>query len=318
MSIHIFSNIVTPYGTASNNRGETDGNTTTLQKLVWKSQVHTTVSAEAIRFALRREFSGSGETTNRYWDDGLGENQWRDPNFDQGVSYIDDDLLGYMNAKAAASEGNEEEEEQKSQKKSKKKEDVKVRRAVLEVTRAVSLTSWSGDVSFNAASPGATPSAAKNQKDKTSKKQNPVPYGTELHATRYQYGLAMTPDRLKVKSRAATALRAISSLRCVAGNHGRFLYDFSPEIMILRITEDPAPRILYCFDTPDGGKTVSAEALFQRLESKDVLANELFVGVSDLHSPLAMELQQLGVTVSGVRNAVGAACEKITQAVDQK
>ena len=47
MSMHIFANIVTPFGTASNNRGETDGNTTTLQKLVWKSQVHTTVSAEA-------------------------------------------------------------------------------------------------------------------------------------------------------------------------------------------------------------------------------------------------------------------------------
>jgi len=53
-----------------------------------------------------------------------------------------------------------------------------VRRAVLEVTRAISLLPWAGDVTFNAASPGATPSAAK-------KGNNPVPYGTELHATRY-------------------------------------------------------------------------------------------------------------------------------------
>ena len=49
----------------------------------------------------------------------------------------------------------------------------------MEVSRAVSLTPWPGDVTFNAASPGATPSAAK-------KGTNPVPYGTELHATRYQ------------------------------------------------------------------------------------------------------------------------------------
>lgn len=301
MGLHIFANIVTPYGTASNNRGETDGNTTTLQKLVWKSQVHTTVSAEAIRFALRREF-GTQEETNRYWDESIQGNKWNDPTFAKAGQYIDDDLLGYMRADAAKDEG--------------EAGSATIRRAVLEVTRAVSLTPWGGDVSFNAASPGATPSAAKNQKDKTSKKQNPVPYGTELHATRYQYGLAMTPNRLAEKSRAATALRAISALRCVAGNHGRFLYDFSPEIMILRITEDPAPRILYCFDTPDGGKTVSAEALFQRLESKDVLANELFVGVSDLHSPLAMELQQLGVTVSGVRSAVEAACAVVTKQIE--
>ena len=60
-----------------------------------------------------------------------------------------------------------------------------VRRAVLEVTRAVSLTPWAGDVTFNAASPGATPSAQK-------KGSNPVPYGTEVHATRYQYGIALT------------------------------------------------------------------------------------------------------------------------------
>jgi len=35
MSIHIHANLVTPFGTAANNRGETDGNVTTLQKLVW-------------------------------------------------------------------------------------------------------------------------------------------------------------------------------------------------------------------------------------------------------------------------------------------
>ncbi len=315
MSLHIFSNIVTPYGTASNNRGETDGNTTTLQKLIWKSQVHTTVSAEAIRFALRREF-GTQETTNRYWDESIQGNKWNDPTFAKTGQYIDDDLLGYMRADAAKDEG--------------KAGSATIRRAVLEVTRAVSLTPWGGDVSFNAASltpwggdvsfnaasPGATPSAAKNQKDKESKKENPVPYGTELHATRYQYGFAMTPNRLAEKSRAATALRAISTLRCVAGNHGRFLYDFSPEIMILRITEDPAPRILYCFDTPDGGKTVSADALFQRLESGDVLAEEVFVGVSDLHSPFAEALQEKGVAVSGVRSAVEAACVVVMKQIE--
>ena len=296
MSLHIFANIVTPFGTAANNRGETDGNTTTLQKLIWKSQVHTTVSAEAIRFALRREL-GEGEKTNRYWDETVSENRWNDPEFKQWANFIDDDLLGYMRADAAKEES--------------AAGTATIRRAVLEITRAVSLTPWGGDVSFNAASPGATPSAAKNQKDKNSKKQNPAPYMAELHATRYQYGLAMTPDRLAVKSRAATALRAIGALRCVAGNHGRFLYDFAPEIIVLRITDDPAPRILYCFDTPDGGKTVTAESLFQRIESGDVLANELFVGVSDINSSLAKQFVHQGIAISGVRKAIEDACAKI-------
>ena len=302
MSLHIFANIVTPYGTAANNRGETDGNTTTLQKLVWKSRVHTTVSAEAIRFALRRLF-GDNEETNRYWDESLQSNAWRDPEFSRWVdgaqsTYIDDDLLGYMRADAAKDEG--------------KAGSATIRRAVLEITRAVSLTPWSGDVSFNAASPGATPSAAKSKKDPGSKKQNPVPYSAELHATRYQFGLAMTPQRLRDPSRAAKALEAIGALRCVAGNHGRFLYDFSPEMIVIRITDDPAPRILYCFDTKDGGKTVSAEALLKRIDSGDILPEELIVGVSDIDSPLAEELKKRGAAVSGVRAAVKNASDRIS------
>lgn len=301
MSIHIFANIVTPFGTASNNRGETDGNTTTLQKLVWKSQVHTTVSAEAIRFALRKLFAES-EETNRYWDETTQSNAWRDPEFkkwaNDGETFIDDDLLGYMRADAAKDEA--------------KAGSATIRRAVLEVTRAVSITPWSGDVSFNAASPGATPSAAKNKKDPDSKKNNPVPYGAELHATRYQYGIAMTPDRLRDKSRAAKALEAIGALRSVAGNQGRFLYDFAPEAVVIRITDDPAPRILYCFDTEDGGKTVRADALLKRIESGDVLPNELFVGVSEIDSPLAVALKERGVKVSGVRAAITTAIESIS------
>ena len=61
MSKHLFAIIATPHGTAANNRGETDGNLTTLQKLLWKGQVHTTVSAEAIRWAIRYVWQRQGE-----------------------------------------------------------------------------------------------------------------------------------------------------------------------------------------------------------------------------------------------------------------
>jgi len=253
MSLHIFANAVTTYGTAANNRAESEGNITTLQKIIWQGQTHTTVSAEAIRFALRRllaEFEDGG--TNRRWNEELSG--WRTP---QGETFLDDDLLGFMTAEAAAEEG--------------AAGSANVRRAVLELTRAVSLTPWPGDVTFNAASPGATPSAQRRG-------TNPVPYGTEVHATRYQFGLALTPERLRKKDRAAKAVRALGGLRTVAGNHARFLYDFAPDAIVFRLTEDPAPRLLYCFETPDEGKTVEAPSLIERIEAGDIEASEIVFG----------------------------------------
>jgi CRISPR-associated protein Cst2 len=297
MSLHVFANFVTPFGTAANNRAETEGNITTLQKLLWQGETHSTVSAEAIRFALRRRF-GASEKTNRVWDEALRANVWQDDQFkgwasDKGVTFVDDDLLGYMIAKAAKEDGSDD-----------GKGSATVRRAVLEVTRAVSLTPWAGDVTFNAASPGATPSAQK-------KGNNPVPYGTEVHATRYQYGIALTPERLRDKSRAAKAVHALCNLGTVAGNHGRFLFDFSPEAVVLRITQDPAPRFLYCFDTADDGKTVYAKKLTDRIDAEDIDPKELILGVADTKSKLADDLRAKGVTVLGVVKACEEAVKRI-------
>ena len=307
MSLHVFANFVTPYGTAANNRAETEGNITTLQKLLWQDETHSTVSAEAIRFALRRRLAESeGEGSNRSWDEDERVNSWKDPSFkgwasEKGKTFVDDDLLGYMIAEAAKEDGSDD-----------GKGSANVRRAVLEVTRAVSLTPWVGDVTFNAASPGATPSAQK-------KGSNPVPYGTELHATRYQYGIALTPERLRDKSRASTAIDALCNLGAVAGNHGRFLFDFSPDAVVIRITSDPAPRLLYCFGTPDGGKSVSADALAQRIKAGDVDPKELFVGVSDVDSELARQLKGTGVaSVTGVKAACTAAKAHINKSLGIK
>lgn len=288
MSLHVFASFVTPYGTAANNRAETEGNITTLQKLIWMGDTHSTVSAEAIRFALRRRLAHQEERgTNRRWDEDKRVNEWQDWTFSGWASpdkatFIDDDLLGYMTAEAAKAEG--------------ESGPANVRRAVLEVTRAVSLTPWPGDVTFNAASPGATPSAAK-------KGSNPVPYGTEVHATRYQYGIALTPERLRDPSRAAKAIEALCQLGTVAGNHGRFLFDFSPDAVVFRVTSDPAPRLLYCFDTPDGGKTITAPRLQARVESGDIDPKELIVA---------------GIDVPGVTPSRGikAACDEAVRRIE--
>jgi CRISPR-associated protein Cst2 len=294
MSLHVFANFVTPFGAAANNRAETEGNITTLQKLVWMGETHSTVSAEAIRFALRRRLASSeGQGTNRKWDEDERNNTWRDWTFkgwasNNGKTYIDDDLLGFMTAEAAKEEG--------------EAGSANVRRAVLEVSRAVSLTPWMGDVTFNAASPGATPSAQK-------KGSNPVPYGTEVHATRYQYGIALTPERLRDKSRAAKAIEALCNLGTVAGNHGRFLFDFSPEAVVFRITDDPAPRLLYCFDTPDDGKTVIAPRLEARIAAGDIGPKELIVAGVELAGVAGK---------SGVKAACAEAVKRITAALNGK
>jgi len=300
MSLHIFANIATPYGTAANNRAETEGNITTLQKIIWQGSPHTTVSAEAIRFAIRRLLAKvEPEGTNRRWNEEARCNEWEDHQFkgwasENGTTFIDDDLLGFMSAEAAKDENTAG--------------SANVRRAVLEVTRAVSLTPWPGDFTFNAASPGATPSAQKRG-------TNPVPYGTEVHATRYQFGVALTPERLRRKDRAAKAIRTLAELRTVAGNHARFLYDFSPEVIVFRITEDPAPRLLYCFETPDNGKTLQAPSLVARLQASDIAPQEIIFGGAACAEQLAQQLRNCGVECifDGVKQAVQEACQRINQ-----
>src|SRR5213078_1368951 len=108
MSLHVFANVATPFGTAANNRAETEGNMTTLQKLLWMGDTHSTVSAEAIRFALRRRL-GEDQSTNRTWDEHNRNNAWNDWTFkgwenEKGKTFIDDDLLGFMTAEAAKEE----------------------------------------------------------------------------------------------------------------------------------------------------------------------------------------------------------------------
>jgi CRISPR-associated protein Cst2 len=321
MSLHVFANFVTPFGTAANNRAETEGHITTLQKILWHNETHSTVSAEAIRFALRRRLQGAEPNgTNRRWDEDERNNVWKDWTFkgwesEEGPSFIDDDLLGYMTAEAAKEDGGDGPETDDAGGKGKKKTagrekgTANVRRAVLEVTRAVSLTPWAGDVTFNAASPGATPSAQK-------KGTNPVPYGTEVHATRYQYGIALTPERLRDKGRAAKAIKALCEIGTVAGNHGRFLFDFSPDSVVFRITDDPAPRFLYCFETPDNGKTVNASLLLERVKEGDIKAEELIIGGPFTKSETGQELKKCGAFLgtngqTGVKAAAAEAVKRI-------
>lgn len=327
MSTHVFGAVVTPYGTAANNRGETEGNTTTLQKLLWKGEVHTTVSAEAIRWAVRyywQRRAALGEErlrTNRRWDDVLEDNVMKDSSWKAwnagelmaAETFIDDDVLGFMLAEGAKLEGDDHEAAEagdakkgKGAKGAKAKKSapgtIKKRRGVLEVTRAVSLVPFAGDFTFNA---------------KSGTKGSTSLYSTELHATRYQYGFALTPARLAVPARVVDVLDAIVGLGEVAGNHSRFLYDFSPESIVLRIAGDMAPRLLYCFEERSGA--VDLPMLVARVKGGDIAAAELIIGGPVIASPGGQELASLGALCTpGVRAASKAAQERLRERADLK
>lgn len=289
---HLFGNLLSNYGTAANNRGENAGNITTLQKLMWCGEVHTTVSAEAIRWALRYYWQHSGYSVNRNWDDDKNDNRWENPNFDQ-ETFIDDDVLGFMRAEAAKEEGSDE---PKGKGKKAPKGTTTAKRGVLEVTRAVSTTPYTGDLTFNAAS---------GEKSRTSL------YGTEMHATRYQHGFALTPNRLKDKSRIYAVIDGLTSLGEVAGNHARFLYDFSPESMILRWTHDFSPRILYSFEEDDAGN-ISVPDLKRRIEAGDIDPKELWIG-----GKISEELGDIGAHVyPGIKKTASELKKQIAQDLD--
>ncbi|MBD2359775.1 DevR family CRISPR-associated autoregulator [Anabaena minutissima FACHB-250] len=313
---HLFGNILTNYGTAANNRGENEGNTTTLQKLIWKGEVHSTVSSEAIRWALRYYWQNAGYPVNRRWDENaqpVPDHILQDPNFDD-IRFIDDDVLGFMQAEAAKVEAaveseveiqnstqdedkklsqGKEKETAKRKRKEKPKGKITTRRGVLEVTRAVSTIPYAGDLTFNAMS---------GKKGRTSL------YSTEVHATRYQYGFALTPNSLKEKSRINAVLDGLISIGEVAGNHARFLYDFSPDSIILRWTHDFSPRLLYCFEE-DELRNISTPDLVRRVEAGDIDPKELWIG-----GAISSTLEDLGANVfPGVKTTVEALKQVITQ-----
>ena len=290
MALHVFGAVVTHNGIAANNRGENEGNITTLQKIMWNDQVHTTVSAEAIRWAMRYYWQTSGIPVNRKWIDAKEEFEWQDPNWQgwsskEGETFIDDDMLGYMRAEGGKTEG----EKGKADK----------RRGVLEIARAISLTPFAGDITFNAKS---------GVKDRTSL------YGTECHSTRYQYGFALTPERLRIKDRALNAIQAVCDLGEVAGNQSRFLFDFSPESIVLRITHDPAPRILYCFELGPNDELV-APGMVSRVRNRDIEANELFIGGPISRNDSVKSLDGAH-RYDGIKQAVSSCVVKIKQLLE--
>ena len=308
---YLYGTILTAEAVAANNRGDNIGNTTTLQKVFVGDDLHTSVSAESIRFALRYRFQLQGESVDRTYDVETGTTRYiKDgnvPSWDPESPYIDDDLMGFMDAKAAKQEQEEEELGEESvtpqpAKKTKKKQGTTSKRtSPLALGRAISLRPYRGEISFNCTS-----------REKT--KGGLSLYSAEMHTTEYQYSFGLNLGDVVSKANIAHFLDAIVDPPHVAGNHSRFAYDFSPASIILRVTSCHSSRIQNCFDHDEETRGYSLDRLVHRIKAGDIPATELIVGGLLAKNEWGVTLKELGVSVhDGVLSAAREAKSRIAK-----
>ena len=266
-------NVLTPFGIAANNRGEGDGgNTTTLQRITIDDKDYTTVSAEAIKWAIR-EYLGNlyPDQVNRIYDPIVDEYTLKDESYDE-TKFIDDDSFGYMDAK----------------KNSKDENATTKRRGVVELTRAISTLPDNGDKIFNA---------------RAGIKDTNALYKVEVHPTRYQYSLGFRLDDFMVADRAKLIMDAIYNVRHVGGNHSRFLFDFVPESIVIRVTNSPSPLILNKFTEDE-----KIPEVVRLVQVGDIDPDELILGGAITEGDNAKTLDQLGVVIcGGIKEAIETA-----------
>jgi CRISPR-associated protein Cst2 len=316
---YLYGTVLTGEAVAANNRGENIGNTTTLQKVFVKDDLHTSVSAEAIRFALRYRFQLEGLSVNRRYDavaGKLGYNDEKRVNWDpNGEVYIDDDLMGFMDAAAAAKEREEDDSgddaavaataakevspKTASKKSSKPKGKTTKRPSPLAIGRAVSLRRYRGELSYNAVS-------GEKEKGKLSL------YSAEMHTTEYQYSFGLNLNDVVKKENIRHLVTAIADPPPVAGNHARFAYDFSPASIVLRVTCAHSSRIQNCFEHDEATRSYTAQRLIDRIEAGDVPAEEIIAGGAIAKTVEGAKLRDLGATVlAGVDAAAKEARSRI-------
>lgn len=315
---YLYGTILTGEAVAANNRGDNIGNTTTLQKVFHQDDVHTSVSAEAIRFAIRYRFQLEGLRINRSYDGGLGKLFYEDekrttwnPN---GDVFIDDDLMGFMDAAAAQAEKEDEEAatpedgsapEVKPKAKGKPKGKTTKRPSPLAIGRAVSLRPYRGEISFNAVS-------GEKVKGKLSL------YNAEMHTTEYQYSFGLNLDDVIKKENIEHLVKAIVDPPQVAGNHARFAYDFSPASIVLRVTNAHSSKIQNCFEHDEDNRTFTVEKLLKRVESGDIPADELIIGGEIADTDEGKKLKESGVKVfGGIQQAAAEAQKRITEKLNK-
>lgn len=208
LSINIISNAIL----ATNNRGETEGNLQTLQKVHTPTGTRTVLSGYAIKRAMRDSMQARGAELWRKTDptpDALNPAGYlygpqnvlamKDAIPQKADEYDDTLLFGYMVAPK-----NDKENARKS-------------RGNVEVTTAISTTSYEGDMSFVQGL-----KAAESQLN---------PFSAERHYTRYSFTLTINLAACAARPQAVLRLiDTLSGLR-VGGNHGSNASEVTPDVI---------------------------------------------------------------------------------------
>ena len=315
MTFHAHLLCLTQIQPSSNNRGENNGNLSTLQKLtIDDDDEKTIVSASALRFGIRSTAYTkyhSQDKFNRLWNKDSNSSYYSS-DFDPEL-FWDDDVMGYMSAQAAkAKESTGEEAEpaiaeppanggKGKPRKSKARGVPIVRQSALHITPAISVSSYSqtGGTVFGASSAQKVDSEGNSNKTSL--------HNTEVHMTRYQYSATINPSSLCRTERVLTLIDAISDLSSVGGNHSRYNFHFNPKFVALRWTQECASG----FNGLDSGfecsgdmREVSARKLIKMVKYGEIPARELYIASIDLDESEYEELEDLGVNVYyGVKQA---------------
>lgn len=308
---YLYGTILTGEAVAANNRGDNIGNTTTLQKVFHQDDVHTSVSAEAIRFAFRYRFQLEGLEVNRSYHpdtkEGLKYIDEKHTTWNSETGgFIDDDVMGFMLAEQAKAEKEDEESslrEDPTKPKSKKKPkgNTTKRPSPLAVGRAVSLRPYRGEISFNAVS-------GEKVEGKLSL------YNAEMHTTEYQYSFGLNLNDVVKKENIGHLIDAIIDPPQVAGNHARFAYDFSPCSIVLRVTNAHSSKIQNCFEHDEENRSYTISKLIKRIENGDIPSNEVIVGGDVAETEEGKQLESLGVkVVKGITAAADEARNRVAK-----
>lgn len=300
-TLYLYGTILTDGAVASNNHGANLGSTMTLQKVFLNDDLHTSVSAEAIRFAFRYRFQLENEDeVNRTFKviknrPVLGYKS-KDRSKWPKELFRDDDLMGWMVAKQSKVEKEASAEAEDSGK------GAKVRFSPLAVGRAVSLRPYRGELSFNSVSG-----------EKVKKAEGGLSrYNAEMHTTEYQYSFGLNLNDVVDLTNIKCLLDAVIDPPRVAGNHARFAYDFSPASIVLRVTNAHSSKIQSCFEHDEASRGYTVARLVRRVKSKDIPADQLIIGGELTFTPEGADLRKLGVKAcDGIGEAANETLKKI-------
>jgi CRISPR-associated protein Cst2 len=228
--------VLTNPGNAGNYRGATMGNFVPLQKIIKGRQQYSFCSANPIRNAMREMAKEMGLPINRTRLNDEDQIAVQFASFPNPELNWDDAIMGWVAAiTKKEKEGIEAKEGRKIQLRRESIFQMNIALAlspIQHIARGGVILTQSPDIRNSAWSNSSSSALIEH----------------ETSYTAYQYPFSMHLSDFNNKKWLCGLLEIISQLNGVAGNHTRSLYEFCPESVVLRLTNNFCAEYQYCFD----------------------------------------------------------------------